>query len=154
VVFWVAAMSTVDVSLMGSDDLEGVAAVYQQTFNAPPWNEGWELEAASARLKGILAAPNGLGVVASREGVTIGFALGYFEPWVTGMHFRLKEMCTLPREQRQGVGAFLLDFLVRTLKDRGVLQMFCETRAGVPAETLLRHAGFRTLNVLALGKRL
>jgi len=149
-----ATMLTVDVSPMGLDDLEGVATVYQHTFNASPWNEGWALEAARERLRGLLAAPNGLGVVASREGVVIGFALGYLEPWVTGMHFRLKEMCTLPREQRQGVGAFLLDFLMRTLKERGVLQVFCETRTGVPAETFLRHAGFRTLNVLALGKRL
>lgn len=147
-------MPTVDVSLLDLDELEKVAAVYQQTFNAPPWNEGWELEAASARLKGILAGPNGLGVVASREGVVIAFALGYFEPWVTGMHFRLKEICTLPSERRQGIGTFLLDFLLRTLKERGVLQVFCEIRAGVPAETFYRHAGFRTLNVVALGKRL
>lgn len=147
-------MLTVEVSLLGLDDLPRVAAVYQQTFNAPPWNEGWELEAASARLEAILAAPNGLGVLASREGEAIGFALGYFEPWVTGSHFQLKEMCVLPEEQRRGAGALLLDFLLRALKDRGALQVFCETRAGVPAETFYRHAGFRTLNVVALGKRL
>ena len=147
-------MQTVDVSLMGLDDLEGVAAVYQHTFNAEPWNEGWDIEAASERLNGILAGPNGLGVVACREGVVIGFALGCFERWVTGMHFQLKEMCILPSEQRHGVGTLLLDFLLRTLKERGVLQVFCETRAGVPAEAFYRRAGFRTLNVVALGKRL
>jgi len=147
-------MPIVDVSLMGLDDLEEVAAVYQHTFNASPWNEGWELEAASERLKGVLAAPHGLGVVASRQEAVIGFALGYLEPWVTGMHFQLKEMCVLPGEQRHSVGTFLLEFLLRTLKERGVVQVFCETRAGVPAETFYRRAGFRTLNVVALGKRL
>jgi len=147
-------MALVDVSLMGLDDLEEVAAVYQHTFNASPWNEGWELDAASQRLKGILAAPHGFGVMASREGVVIGFALGYFEPWVAGMHFQLKEMCVLPDEQRAGVGTFLLEFLLSSLKERGALQVFCETRAGVPAEAFYRRAGFRTLNVVALGKRL
>jgi len=147
-------MATVDVSAMGLDDLDGAAALYVQTFNAPPWNEGWGIDAASERLHGILAAPSGFGVMASRRGVPLAFALGNLEPWVTGAHFRLKEMCTVPDQQRQGIGAFVLDYLCRTLAARDVSQIYCETRAGVPAETFFRRAGFRTLNVIALGRRL
>ena len=148
------AMATVDVSLMGLDDLDGVASLYRHTFNAAPWNEGWGIEAASERLEGILAAPNGFGVLARRGDVPVAFALGYLEAWVSGRHFLLKEMCTAPDRQREGIGRFLLEFLLSTLKDRGVLQVFCETRAGVPAEAFFRRAGFRALNVVALGKRL
>jgi len=147
-------MATVDVSPMGLDDLEAAASLYVQTFNAPPWNEAWSIEAASERLEGILGAANGLGVLASRQGLPIAFALGYLEQWVSGSHFQLKEMCTAPTEQRQGVGTFLLEFLLRTLKERGVIHVFCETRAGAPAEAFYRRAGFRTLNVVALGKTL
>jgi len=147
-------MATVDVSPMGLGDLEDAAALYVQTFNAPPWNEGWGIEAATERLEGIFGAPNGLGVLARRDGAPIAFALGYLEQWVSGTHFQLKEMCTAPAEQRQGVGTFVLDSLLQTLKERGVIQFFCETRAGVPAEAFFRRAGFRTLNVVALGKRL
>ncbi|HEY0469234.1 MAG TPA: GNAT family N-acetyltransferase [Polyangiaceae bacterium] len=147
-------MPTVDMSLMDLDDLEGAAQLYQQTFNAPPWNEGWGIDAARNRLQGILTAPSGFGVLARREGKPIAFALGHFEAWVTGSHFQLKEMCTAPEQRRQGVGTYVLEFLLRTLKERGVLQVFCETRSGVPAEAFYRHAGFRTLNVVALGKRL
>ena len=147
-------MPTVDVSLMGLDDLQDAASLYQETFNAPPWNEGWDTEAASQRLEAILAAPNGLGVMASRDGTPVAFALGYLERWVSGTHFQLKEMCTAPSEQRQGIGKLVLDFLVRTLKERGTSQLFCETRSNVPAEAFYRGAGFRTLNVVALGKRL
>ncbi|MEI9935692.1 MAG: GNAT family N-acetyltransferase [Pseudomonadota bacterium] len=147
-------MATVDVSLMGLDDLDEVASLYQRTFNAPPWNEGWTIDAANERLSRILAGPNGLGVLASRDGAPIAFALGYLETWVSGMHFQLKEMCTVPGQQHQGIGTFVLEFLLRVLKERGVIQVFCETRAGVPAEAFYRRAGFRTLNVVALGKRL
>jgi ribosomal protein S18 acetylase RimI-like enzyme len=147
-------MPTVDMSLMGLDDLESAAQLYQQTFNAPPWNEGWGIDAARDRLRGILTAPNGLGVLASRDGTPIAFALGYLEAWVSGSHFQLKEMCTAPDQRRQGVGSFVLEFLLRTLKERGVIQVFCETRNGVPAEAFYRGAGFRTLNVVHLGKRL
>jgi aminoglycoside 6'-N-acetyltransferase I len=147
-------MVNVDVSPLGLDDLEGATSLYRQTFNAPPWNEGWGLEAASERLKVILSAPNGFGVLAKREGAPIAFALGYLETWVSGTHFQLKEMCTAPGQQRQGIGTFMLEFLLRTLKERGVIQVFCETRAGVPAEGFYRRMGFRTLNVVALGKRL
>src|SRR3954468_88813 len=147
-------MPTVDLSLMDSEDIEAVASIYQQTFNAPPWNEGWGLEAACERLRVISSAPNGLGVLASRAGTPLAFALGYVETWVSGSHFQLKEMCTVPGEQRQGIGSVLLEFLLHTLKQRSVVQVFCETRAGVAAEAFYRRAGFRTLNVVALGKRL
>jgi len=147
-------MATVDVAPMGLDDLEGAAALYLQTFNASPWNEGWGMEAARERLEAILAAPHGLGVLASRDGVPVAFALGYVEKWVTGAHFHLKEMCTLPDHQRQGIGRFVLELLLEQLQARGVIEVFCETRAGVPAEAFLRGCGFRTLNVVALGKRL
>jgi aminoglycoside 6'-N-acetyltransferase I len=147
-------MVTVDVSPLGLDDLETVSLLYQRTFNAPPWNEGWGIEAASERLQAILDAPNGFGVLAKRDGEPIAFALGYLETWVSGTHFVLKEMCTAPAEQRQGIGTYMLEFLLRALKERGVIQAFCETRSGVPAEAFYRRAGFRTLNVVALGKRL
>src|SRR6478735_8920517 len=147
-------MPTVDVSVMDLEDLEGAASLYQETFNVAPWNEGWSSDAARARLQAILAAPNGLGVLATREEVPIGFALGYLETWVSGSHFQLKEMCTTPEQQRRGIGSAMLEFLLLTLKARGVVQVFCETRAGVPAEAFYRRAGFRTLNVVALGKRL
>ena len=147
-------MLTVDLSLMHLEDLEAVASIYQQTFNAPPWNEDWEVEAACKRLTAILSAANGLGVLASRDGTPMAFALGYLETWVSGSHFQLKEMCTAPGAQRKGIGTSLLEFLLRTLKEQGVVQVFCETRAGVAAEAFYRRAGFRTLNVVALGKRL
>lgn len=147
-------MPTVDLSLMDLEDLDAAALLYQETFNGPPWNEGWGSEAARDRLKMILLSPNGLGVLASQEGTPIGFAIGYVETWVSGSHFQLKEMCTARAQQRQGVGSFVLEFLLRTLKERGVVQVFCETRSGVPAEAFFRGRGFRTLNVTALGKRL
>lgn len=139
---------------MELSDLEGAAALYQETFNAEPWNEGWGIEAATERLKAILSAPNALGVIASRDGEPLAFALGHVETWVSGSHFQLKEMCTAPEEQRKGIGSFVLEFLLQALKERGVVQVFCETRAGVAAEAFYRRAGFRTLNVVALGKRL
>jgi ribosomal protein S18 acetylase RimI-like enzyme len=139
---------------MDLEDLDGAASLYQATFNAEPWNEGWQLHAARERLEAIMAAPAGLGVIATVNDKPVAFALGYLEPWVSGYHFQLKEMCTAPEQQHHGIGSRVLDFLLHTLKERGVVQVFCETRSGVPAETFYRHAGFRTLNVVALGKRL
>jgi len=146
-------MPTVDLSLMDLEDLDGAALLYQETFNAPPWSEGWVVQTARDRLKAILLAPNGLGVLAKQEDTPIAFAMGYVETWVSGSHFQLREMCTARLQQRQGVGSFVLEFLLGTLKERGVVQVLCETRTGVPAEAFFRGRGFRTLNVTALGKR-
>ena len=74
-------MPTVDVSLMGLDDLEALLRCTSRP-STPALERGLGLEAASERLEGSWA-PNGLGVLASRDGTPIAFALGYLETWVS-----------------------------------------------------------------------
>jgi ribosomal protein S18 acetylase RimI-like enzyme len=140
--------------VLEASDVAGIAALYVAVFNAPPWNDGWSIDAARERLDGIATAGRSFGVIATDCGVPVAFALGYIDRWISAAHFHLTEMCVAVERQRRGVGADLLHFLERELRARGVEQVFCETRPGTAADSFYRKAGFRQLNLVSLAKRI
>jgi ribosomal protein S18 acetylase RimI-like enzyme len=135
-------------------DVDGAAALFVDVFNAPPWSDGWTLDAARERLGGFLGSPASFGVIFIEHATPFAFALGHVERWIGASHFHLKEMCVALDRQRSGVGAELLDFLIGQLQARSVEQIFCETRPGTAAESFYRKAGFRQLNLVSLAKTL
>ena len=124
-----------------------LAALFVRVFNAPPWDDGWSVEAAAERLGRLMAHPDFVGVSATDGSALVGFALGYTERWVRGSHFHLKEMCVDPAQQRGGIGGALLDGLVAELKGRGVDAVFLETRPGSPAASFYEKHGFKPLQL-------
>ncbi|CAN7181752.1 GNAT family N-acetyltransferase [Terrabacter sp. LjRoot27] len=94
------------------DDLEACAALYVETFTAPPWNETWLVEDALQRIGDFLATPRAHGVcLTSAEGTMDGFAIGHLERSGPDDHFLLKEMCVREASRRQGRGTQLLEAL-------------------------------------------
>lgn len=135
-------------------DAGSIAGLFVDVFNAPPWSDGWTLDAARERLAGFLDSPASFGVVFIENTTPFAFALGHIERWIGASHFHLKEMCVARDRQRGGVGAELLALLVAELRERRVQQIFCETRPGTAADAFYRKAEFRQLNLVALAKKL
>ena len=46
------------------DDLAALAAMYVETFNAPPWNDAWSQETAEIRLRQMAEAKTFYGICA------------------------------------------------------------------------------------------
>ena len=85
-------------------DLAACASLYASTYNAPPYNERWELSAAERRLGEIQRTPGSFGLVTVEDGSVIGFVLGYSQQWEDRRHFYVKDMLVRPDRQRRGVG--------------------------------------------------
>jgi ribosomal protein S18 acetylase RimI-like enzyme len=139
---------------LGLADVDGIAGLFVDVFNAPPWSDGWTLDAARERLDGFLSSPTSFGVVFIENDTPVAFALGHIERWIGASHFHLKEMCVSHERQRRGVGAELLELLAAQLRERHVQQIFCETRPDTAAESFYVKAGFRQLNLVSLAKKL
>src|SRR4051812_719510 len=92
-------------------DLQAVAKLYVNTFNSPPWNDGWTIEVAQERLSRYFRTPDSLGVVAIENSEVIAFALGVMERCINGEHFHLKEMCCDAKHRRHGIGTHILKAL-------------------------------------------
>jgi hypothetical protein len=64
-----------DVRVLTSHDIERVVSIYIETFNAPPWKDGWSREAAHERLRRLVDYPGSLGVVAEIDGAPVAYPL-------------------------------------------------------------------------------
>ena len=49
------------------EDLASLAAMYVETFNAPPWNDAWTPETAGTRLRQMAEAETFYGICAYEE---------------------------------------------------------------------------------------
>ena len=135
-------------------DLPELARLYVAVFNAPPWNDGWSIDTAHERIRRIATNPSAVGVVARDGDLPVSFALGTLEQWTKGEHFHLRKMCTAIGQQRRGIGAAVLEALVRELTARSVEVVFLETHPGSSASAFYRKQGFSPLNLEMLRRRL
>jgi ribosomal protein S18 acetylase RimI-like enzyme len=124
------------------EDLTQCADLFVTVFNNEPWNEHWQPSAVLARLTDIFHTPGFHGIAAFNETVIVGFALGYIEQWDQQRVFYLKEMCVKTDLQRQGIGAKLIEYLERDLKQRSISKIYLLTARDSLAEAFYRKAGF------------
>lgn len=112
------------------DDVPGIVEIERASFGDP-----WSV----ASFRGTFANEGAIVQVAEQEGRVIG----YFVAWVIGDEAELANLAVAPTERRGGVGALLLDALLRELESRGGATVFLEVRDGnAAARTLYASRGF------------
>lgn len=123
-------------------DLDACAALYVETFSAPPWNELWGRDDARQRLGDFFATPrfHGVGVFDDGDDL-VGFALGHEERSGTEDHFLLQEMCVRTTQQRRGHGTQLLASLTQALAH--VRHWYLLTARESAASAFYERQGFR-----------
>jgi aminoglycoside 6'-N-acetyltransferase I len=123
-------------------DLDACAALYVETFNAPPWNEVWGLDDARQRLGDFFTTPRSHGVGVFDDGDDLlGFALGHEERSGSEDHFLLQEMCVRATQQRHGHGSQLVASLTETLAH--VRHWYLLTARESAASAFYERQGFR-----------
>lgn len=120
--------------------LPACAALFVETFNAEPWNDGWTVQTATARLEEMLSTPGFVGVALMINERVTGAALGQIESWFSGRHFYLREMFVRIDLQRRGKGARLLEGLAARCPN--VEAMYLITDRGSPAQHFYERHGF------------
>lgn len=123
-----------------ADDLDRLMAVMQTAFE-PTWGEAWtRRQVEDALVTGncgyFLISPSG---EAARPGVT---AAGFTLTRVIADEAELLLLAVDPGLRKRGLGALLLDELVRDARSKGAQRLFLEMRRGNPAERLYRRFGF------------
>lgn len=130
------------------------AALYQEVFNAPPWNDGWTALSAVERLESFAAMPTFRGLSMFRNEQAIGIALGWGERWVNGWIFHLKEMCVRADYQRQGVGQRLMHEFEKQLAEDRFTGVNLQTGMKMPARNFYEKLGYTPRSLVTLSKPL
>lgn len=105
------------------ENLTTLAEMFAETFNAPPWNDGWTLETAKKRLHGFIVREGFYGVAAYEEEQLLGMILGQEEFYYEGNVFEIEEFCIRNSMRGQGLGKILYREFEQRLKARGVTQI-------------------------------
>ena len=135
-------MNSLGFNRVDRDNLAQCQSVFVRVFNAPPWNESWQMESVARRLEDIFQTPGFYGLLCQIEGETTGFALGNIEQWDETKHFHLREMCVIGAQQRRGVGAALMNALEENLSSEGVQKLYLHTVRETPAQGFYEKQDF------------
>ena len=128
--------------LIEKQDIEGCAKLFTQVFSGEPWNEPWTKEQACNRLSHFYNSAGFLGVLIEKEQI-LGFALGNWEPFYFGNMFYLREMCTAPEVQSQGIGGQVYSALENELIANSIKSIYLTTERQIPAASFYKRHGFQ-----------
>lgn len=101
-------------------DIPQLARLYVETFNAPPWNDGWTEETAGRRLHQMIHVEDFYGLCAYEDGVLCGMILGCMEQYYDRMNFSIREFCVSNQKRGQGLGTKIFRYFEEQLKEKGV----------------------------------
>lgn len=132
------------------DMLDELAALFADVFNAPPWNDGWSVEQARARLLDIINTPKFCGMAEYSRGKIIGLIMGRGQQYFDGVHFEILEFCVARELQGQGIGRRMLNEFTEYLQEQGVCNAYLLTMKGQSTEGFYQKNGFKTNESMCL----
>ncbi|WP_431469611.1 GNAT family N-acetyltransferase [Sphingosinithalassobacter sp. LHW66-3] len=117
----------------GAHDLALVNSIMQEAFD-PRYGEAW----TTPQCMGMLSLPGAWLTLAELNGEAAGFALARS----AGPEAELLLLATRPASRGRGVGGALLRAVVEEARERRVLDLHLEVRAGNAAARLYQREGF------------
>lgn len=118
-----------------ANDVPAIAEIERESFTTPWSQAALEHALGDARTVVIVA-------IADYE-----FA-GYATAWCIGDEAEISRLAVLERERRQGIGAKLLDMLLKELAKLGAAHVFLEVRrSNIGAFRLYEKAGFSAVGL-------
>ena len=142
-----------DFAVVTKREVEGFAGLYAEVFNAPPWHDGWSVQAAAERLNAIAETPRLEAIGAFQAGYPVGLVLGNGERWVKGWVLHIREMFVVSRLQRTGVGRRLLAHFEASVAS-GYTSIYLQTGARVPAHAFYAGCGYTTIDLVSMTKHI
>jgi aminoglycoside 6'-N-acetyltransferase I len=121
-----------------ADDIDEIADMYVETFNAPPWNDKWTKETAGKRLSQIVHSEGFYGICAYQSSILCGMILGCKEQFFDGVMFNIKEFCVRSNMRGQGLGTEILEEFEARLKRQGIKEIVLFTSRNDQTEGLYR----------------
>lgn len=112
------------------EDIPAIAVIERESFG-DPWSE--------ASFRGMFAHEGVIAIVSERDGGIVGYGIA----WLVVDEAELVNLAVAPAARRAGVGARLLDAVLREVEARGGRTVHLEVRAGnVAAIALYQSRGF------------
>ncbi len=136
-------------------DLEELAAMYVESFNAPPWNDEWTMDSACKRIQQMVNCEDFYGLKAYQEDILCGMIFGNEEQFFDGIMFNIKEFCVRTDLQKCGLGSQILSEFENRLRKKGIKEIMLFTSRGNGTEEFYHKRGLQSYDsMVMMGKQL
>lgn len=143
--------SNMVIRVFEQNDIDDCVIDFIQSFNSPPWNEGWSKKRANDFINDIFSTPKFIGFILSDGDKNISYALCFTEYW-----WNKDDRCNLYVElfftnsnyQQKGYGTMLLEHIEKYAQDNGLRGIMLFTKKDKPAYSFYAKSGFVELNNL------
>lgn len=136
-------------------DIDELAKMYMDTFNAPPWNDSWTVETASKRLWQMIHCAGFYGIVAYDDTALLGMILGSEEQFYDGVMFNIKEFCVKIDMRNQGIGSRIFAEFESRLRSKGIGEIVLFTSRTDGTAGFYQKRGLEPYNsMVMMGKKL
>ena len=128
------------------NDKQIIKEMFFKVFAAPPWNDDWSDDAQlDAYITDLIGNPNSL-VLGYFEGeVLTAVSMGWIKHWYKGTEYYIDEFCVLTEKQGTGIGTRFMEALEKYLLSKGIVHIFLQTGADMPAYSFYLKNGFTEL---------
>lgn len=116
-----------EIRKISKSDLEELAKLMVDVYNAPPWNDKWTVETALESLNDISDFPKFFGNVIVDENKIIGGIIGHIRRYSSESTFYIDEFFISEKYRGTGLAKELYQTSIKELQQRGVSGAFFTT---------------------------
>ena len=131
---------------IGTEEMPAIRELFAGVFTGEPWNDDWsDGEQLDLYLEELVGQQNSLTYGLYEDGRMVGLSMGRMKHWYTGTEYYIDELCIRTDRQGTGLGTLFLQEIVHAIREGGMVQIFLQTSADVPAYQFYRKNGFQEL---------
>ena len=116
-----------EIRKISKSDLEELAKLMVDVYNAPPWNDKWTVETALESLNDISDFPKFFGNVIVDENKIIGAIIGHIRRYASESTFYIDEFFIAEKYRGKGLAKKLYQTSIKELQQRGISGAFFTT---------------------------
>lgn len=116
-----------EIRKISKSDLEELAKLMVDVYNAPPWNDKWTVETALESLNDISEFPKFFGNVIVDENKIIGGIIGHIRRYSSESTFYIDEFFISEKYRGTGLAKELYQTSIKELQQRGISGAFFTT---------------------------
>jgi aminoglycoside 6'-N-acetyltransferase I len=131
---------------IGTEEMPAIRELFAGVFTGEPWNDDWsDGEQLDLYLEDLVGQQNSLTYGLYEDGRMVGLSMGRMKHWYTGTEYYIDELCIRTDRQGTGLGTLFLQEIEHAIREAGMVQIFLQTSADVPAYQFYRKNGFQEL---------
>ena len=131
---------------IGPEEMPAIRELFAGVFTGEPWNDDWsDGEQLDLYLEDLVGQQNSLTYGLYEDGRMVGLSMGRMKHWYTGTEYYIDELCIRTDRQGTGLGTLFLQEMEHAIREAGMVQIFLQTSADVPAYQFYRKNGFQEL---------